>query len=160
MSMNTMIRTQIQITRRKKLNIVQKGSAADRTNRPVTFPAFTRARHLALADSGGSPAGLLGAVVDEVGDDDRGREEEQAEDEIPDEAVALPAGDTGGPERDRDPDDSKQDPPKDGHGRVLSAFMRTLVPAAGRQRLHRRCRTGLLCAPPRHHPGRGDLRWC
>jgi len=37
--------------------------------------------------------------------------------------------------------------------------MRTLVPAAGRQRLQRRCRTGLLCAPPRHHPGRGDLRW-
>jgi hypothetical protein len=50
--------------------------------------------------------------VGEVGDDERGREEEQAEDEVPDEAVALPASDTGGPERDRDPDDSKQDPPE------------------------------------------------
>jgi len=37
--------------------------------------------------------------------------------------------------------------------------MRTLAPAAGRQRMQRRCRTGLLRAPPRHHPGRGDLRW-
>ena len=36
----------------------------------------------------------------------------------------------------------------------------TLMPAAGRQRRHqRRCRTGPFCAPPRHHPGRGDLRW-
>jgi hypothetical protein len=23
----------------------------------------------------------------------------------------------------------------------------------------RRCRTGPPCAPPGHHPGRGDLRW-
>jgi len=42
----------------------------------------------------------------------------------PDEAVALPASDTGGPERDCDPDDRKQDPPEDGHDRLLSAFVR------------------------------------
>jgi hypothetical protein len=36
--------------------------------------------------------------------------------------VAFPAGDTGGPERDCDPDDSEQDPPEGGHGRLLSAF--------------------------------------
>jgi len=41
----------------------------------------------------------------------------------------------------------------------LRAPCRTLIPAAGRQRRHqRRCRTGPLCAPPGHHPGRGDLR--
>src|SRR6266513_4863456 len=78
------------------------------------------ARHPALADSRPSPAWDFGAVLDEIGDDDRRREEEQAEDEVPDEAVALPASDTGGPERDRDPDDSKQDPPKGGHSRLLS----------------------------------------
>ena len=33
---------------------------------------------------------------DEVGDDERGREEEQAEDEVPDEAVALAASDRAG----------------------------------------------------------------
>src|SRR6266480_1525052 len=52
---------------------------------------------------------------DEVGDDERGREEEQAEDEVPDEAVALAASDPGGPERDHDPDESTQDPPQDRH---------------------------------------------
>ncbi len=33
----------------------------------------------------------------------------------------------------------------------------TLIPAAGQQRRHqRRCRTGPFCAPPGHHPRRGD----
>jgi hypothetical protein len=41
--------------------------------------------------------------------------------------VALAASDPGGPERDRDLDDRKQDPPKDGHGRLLSAFARNAV---------------------------------
>ena len=50
-----------------------------------------------LADGCCDPASDLGAIVNEVGDDDRGREEEQAEDEVPDEAVALSASDSGGP---------------------------------------------------------------
>src|SRR6266536_3665844 len=73
------------------------------------------AQQSALADSQ-SPG------RDEVGDDERGREEEQAEDEVPDEAVALAASDPGGPERDRDPDDSEQDPPQDRHDMSPSAF--------------------------------------
>jgi hypothetical protein len=46
------------------------------------------AQYSALADGCPFRAGDLGAVLDEVGDDDRGREEEQAEDEVPDEAVS------------------------------------------------------------------------
>jgi hypothetical protein len=72
--------------------------------------------------------------VDEVSDDERGWEEEQAEDEVPDEAVALSASDAGGPERDCDPDDSDQDPPQDIHGGLLSAFAWKLLVAAGQQR--------------------------
>ena len=57
-----------------------------------------------------------------VRDDERGREEEQAEDEIPDEAVPLSASNTCGPERDCDPNESTQDPQKEKHGKFLSAF--------------------------------------
>jgi hypothetical protein len=38
----------------------------------------------------------MGAIGDQIGGDDRGREEEQAEDEVPDEAVALAASDRAG----------------------------------------------------------------
>src|ERR1700747_865991 len=88
------------------------------------------ARHPALADSCRNLAWDFGAILDEVGDDDRGWEEEQAEDEVPDEAVALPAGDTGRPERDRDPDHRKQDPPEDGHAASSPRSHETLLPAA------------------------------
>ena len=69
----------------------------------------------------------LGAVRDEVRDEERGREEDQAEDEVSDEAVALSASDTGGPERDCDPDD--------GHGRIPFAFV---------QNAHSCCRTAAV----------------
>ena len=105
------------------------------------------------------PGWDLGAVLDEVGDDDRRREEEQAEDEVPDEAVALPASDPGGPERDRNPDDSKQNPPETDMAASSPRSHETLIPAAGWQFRHqRRCRTLPLCAPPRNHPRKGDLR--
>ena len=45
------------------------------------------------------------AVRDDVGEDQRQREEEQAEDEVAQEAMALAASDTRRPERQRDPDD-------------------------------------------------------
>jgi hypothetical protein len=57
-----------------------------------------------------------------VRDDERGREEEQAEDEVPDEAVTLSASNTCGPECDCDPNESTQDPQKEKHGKFLSAF--------------------------------------
>ena len=43
----------------------------------------------------------------EVRDDERGREKEQAEDEVPDEAVTLSASNTCGPERDCDPNERR-----------------------------------------------------
>ena len=88
----------------------------------MTFLLLRGVQRSALADSCAFPAWDSGSVGNEVGDDDRGEEEEEAEDEVPDEAVAFSAGDAGGPERDCDPDDSKQDPPDDEHGRFLSAF--------------------------------------
>jgi hypothetical protein len=42
--------------------------------------------------------------MDYVGGEEGQREEEQAEDEVADEAVPLAVGDTRGPERQRDPD--------------------------------------------------------
>jgi hypothetical protein len=69
----------------------------------------------------------------------------------PMELWAFSASDAGGPERDCDPDDSKQNPPDDGHGRILSAFVRNARAC---------CRTGVsalndVAAPGRfaHHPG-------
>src|SRR5829696_6767790 len=62
----------------------------------------------------GGGRGLLGrrqsTVVDHVGDDQGGGEEEQAEDEVAGEAVSLAGGDARGPERDRDPDDRDDHP--------------------------------------------------
>jgi hypothetical protein len=48
--------------------------------------------------------------VDEIRGQQREWEEEQAEDEIQDEAVALPSGDPRGPEGDQHPNDQKYDP--------------------------------------------------
>ena len=70
--------------------------------------------HRPLADGRPRP-GIGSAIRDVVGDDYRGREEEEAEDEVPDEAVSLPASDAGGPERDHDPDHRKDDVPDNRH---------------------------------------------
>jgi len=50
------------------------------------------------------------AVRDHVRRNQREREEEQAHDEVPEEAMALAGGDAGGPKRDRDPDRKEHDP--------------------------------------------------
>jgi hypothetical protein len=119
--------------------------------RKMTFPLLRAAQHSALADGCPFPAGDLGAIGDKVGDDDRGREEEQAEDEVPDEAVALPASDPGGPERDCDPDDSEQDPPQDRHDMSPSAFRAErlyLLPDGSVSTSH-----GAAPRRSAHHPG-------
>jgi hypothetical protein len=51
---------------------------------------------------------LSPSIPHQVGDEKREWEEEQAEDEEQDEAVALASGDTGRPEGDEDPDDEQQ----------------------------------------------------
>ena len=47
-------------------------------------------------------------VVDHVGNEERQGEEHQAEQEVKEEAVPLPCGDAGRPERDRYPDDCER----------------------------------------------------
>ena len=78
----------------------------------------------------------------EIRDDERGREEEQAEDEVPDETMTLSASNTCGPECDRNPNESTQDPQKEIHGKLLSAFELNApiccCPAAPRRRFHLR----------------------
>src|SRR3954447_7946367 len=53
--------------------------------------------------------GEAGAVVGHVGQDQREREEEQAEDEKAEEAMTLSGSHSGGPKRDRDPEHEKQE---------------------------------------------------
>src|SRR5262249_61052783 len=53
-----------------------------------------------------------GSVLDQVGHDQRQREEEQAEDEEQEEAMPFTARDAGGPERDCDPGQRRQRPPE------------------------------------------------
>src|SRR5207342_2813479 len=48
-------------------------------------------------------------IVDHVGNEQREREEDQAEEEVEEEAVSLPGGNAGRPEGDRDPENDKQD---------------------------------------------------
>jgi hypothetical protein len=47
------------------------------------------------------------------------REEEEAQQEVPEETVALAAGDSGGPERDGDPDDQTNDSHTEPHFLLL-----------------------------------------
>ena len=98
----------------------------ERAKRPRSYSAPYKAEILGLG-CGPRP------VRNQVRDDERGREEDQAEDEVPEEAVALSASDTGGPERYRDPDDSKQGPPDEVHDPIPPRLQGTLLPAAGRQ---------------------------
>src|SRR5258708_1261726 len=63
--------------------------------------------------SGGRDA--HGAIVNHVGHDQRGREEDQAEDEVAEEAVSLAGGDARRPEGDGHHDAEDQDCDKDIH---------------------------------------------
>src|SRR5256885_11856435 len=56
-----------------------------------------------------SAQGRLGAISGYVSHDQRQREEEQAENEVAEEAVSLAAGDTGWPEGQSDPDTDEHD---------------------------------------------------
>src|SRR5882762_769540 len=68
---------------------------------------------LSLSGSGGRDA--HGAIVNHVGHDQRGREEDQAEDEVPEEAVSLAGGDASRPEGDGHHDAEDQDCDKNIH---------------------------------------------
>jgi hypothetical protein len=82
--------------------------------------------------------------MDNIGRDERCREEEQAEDEVPDEAVTLSARDPGWPESDC-AQRRTQDPPEQGHDRFLSAFVQALLrDAESRVGKRRSCRTPAL----------------
>src|SRR5688572_26050097 len=91
------------------------------------------------ADSG---KGRIGPIPNHVGDDQGGGEEDQAEQEVQNEAVALPASHSRRPEGDCYPNDEADDPPKH-----LDLPCSAMLPTGLRRQWHRiRCRTGTMAA--------------
>ena len=69
----------------------------------------TSSERAGAADDSG-PSGC--PVAHHVGDDESCREEDQAEDEVAEEAMTLSSGDPGRPERDSDPDRERENRPQ------------------------------------------------